>query len=162
MIDTPENATVGQLISEGLVKKGLSATGLADLLDVSHTHIINLKNDKAPSAKNQKPRHNPVLLDRIARALEIPIPVLRSAAGLLSPEQQKTLDPQREKYLSYYDELPSYAKRIAHDLVETLWLERDSLEMGTAAIDGQDGKMTKMRERAGGQKPNSGRKLKNR
>lgn len=130
-VEMPDK-TVGQLIQEGLERKSWSASELARQLDVSPTHINNLKNDKAPSAKSGKSRYNPDLIDRIARKLEIPRSVLRNAAGLATQEEQEKFDPQKESYISVYDELAPVFKRLAMKMAETLLREQRILKIGTS------------------------------
>jgi transcriptional regulator with XRE-family HTH domain len=80
--------TLGELITNRLLELGWSNAELARRTGFSTTYIGNLARDIAPGTKTGKPKRIPdETVERIARALNIPIDRARTAAGLSKSER---------------------------------------------------------------------------
>lgn len=75
--------TFGELMREHLKDSGWTQAELARRVGFSKTYIGNLLQDRAPSTKSGRPKRLPAeTVDKIARALKIPLNAARQAAGL--------------------------------------------------------------------------------
>lgn len=81
--------TFGELISSKLLELGWSNAELARRTGFSTTYIGNLARDIAPGTKTGKPKRIPdETVERIARALNVPMDRARTAAGLSKRERR--------------------------------------------------------------------------
>ena len=79
--------TLGELITGRLLELGWSNAELARRTGFSATYISNLARDIAPGTRTGKPKRVPdETVERIAKALSIPVDRARTAAGLSKKE----------------------------------------------------------------------------
>lgn len=89
--------TFGELMREYLKNSSWTGAEVARRTGFSKTYIGNLLQDRAPSTKSGKPKRLPAeTVDKIARALKIPLNDARLAAGL-APIEEKASPETREK-----------------------------------------------------------------
>jgi transcriptional regulator with XRE-family HTH domain len=98
--------TLGKLITSRLLELGWSNAELARRTGFSTTYIGNLARDVAPGTKTGKPKRIPdETVERIARALNIPIDRARTAAGLSKKERHTPQTVEQALDASSYFEL---------------------------------------------------------
>jgi len=121
--------TLGELITSRLLELGWSNAELARRTGFSTTYIGNLARDIAPGTKTGKPKRIPdETVERIAKALNIPIDRARTAAGLSKRERPSpnTVEEALNNAL-FFDQ-----KGLSEKDIETL---RPFLEMMDREID---------------------------
>jgi transcriptional regulator with XRE-family HTH domain len=121
--------TLGELITSRLLELGWSNAELARRTGFSTTYIGNLARDIAPGTKTGKPKRIPdETVERIAKALNIPIDRARTAAGL-SKRERPAPDTVEEALSNalFFDQ-----KGLSEKDIETL---RPFLEMMDREID---------------------------
>jgi transcriptional regulator with XRE-family HTH domain len=109
-VTASKEKSFGELMRFHLKKKGWSNAELARRTGFSPTHIGNLIQDRSPGAKSGKPKRLTAdTVDKIARALDMPLEQARRAAGLASPsadasksESSAELPSNLEDLLLYY------------------------------------------------------------
>jgi transcriptional regulator with XRE-family HTH domain len=83
-----QQETLGELIAHRLLELGWSNAELARRTGFSTTYIGNLARDVSPGTKTGRPKRIPdETVERIARALSVPIDRARTAAGLAKKER---------------------------------------------------------------------------
>ena len=76
----------GKWLHDWRERAGMKQVELARRLEVSPTYISNLERDISPSAKTGRPQPSRDFVDRLAKALRVPIAEARLAAGYAPPE----------------------------------------------------------------------------
>ena len=121
-----QQKTFGELIQEYLKLRGWSNAELARRTDFSATYIGNLIRDYSPGTKSGKPTRLPVeTVDKIARALDVPLPLARKSAGLAPPDERdiqetKSREIIESALLLFFSELPPIYQADVLAIVQTL------------------------------------------
>lgn len=109
----------GQWLIEQLDRTGLNQSELADRARVSKNYISTLVNDR-PNTRGELTQPRLDKVERIARALGVPLNEAKIAAGYYVGDQPSLTDRTR-RLLSYFDQLPEPTQDDAIAIIEALW-----------------------------------------
>lgn len=112
--------TFGQQVKEWRELRGLKQAEFARRIGRSRSYVHYLEHDLNPSAKGGKLKAGKETVDRISKALSIPLALVRVAAGYAAPEKDKEFDPFTERAIAILDEMPDEYKPVAVDILEAL------------------------------------------
>jgi transcriptional regulator with XRE-family HTH domain len=128
--EAPEE-TLGQLIKRERETRGWSQRTLAVRAGVSNNFISQLEKNYSPSAKDKVARPSIGKIDRVAKALGLPIPKLRllaaKTAGYLSPERSNPDGFDESEFALMYQDVAKLTPQQKRDFRIAWDMAKDAL-----------------------------------